>query len=1020
MRLITSVLARVAALVAVVAVLVGVPLVALRLTGALSDASPSSSWTTGRLDDGAVLQIAAVVFLGLWGWFAAVAVSETVAVMRHRRSPRTVGLRPVPASPAGWVRRLVRVVLLSSGAIVGPLAAGVITPMARPGLHVAEAMAPGAPVRMNEMEIRSNGRDTPYSVAVRLGDATLRDRIIELNHGRETPAGGRWTGGVFPGGMRVFVPEGALRTQQVTWVPYPVREGDSVYRIAAMLANGENRRVRELADLIIDRNMGNPMSDGRLFDDPSLLRVGWEIEVPLSAGSTAPAEVRAHIVERGESYWAIAEDVVGEEVPAAVAHLTTELVETNAPRFGRPDPTLLLVGDEVLVPIGDSAPLAAPPVPAPAPAPAPVPASPVETSEPPATPVLAQPAWPAPQPANVAASRSEGTTTSSIVSGLGGAVLLGAGSLGAVELRRRARLRRATSRSFVPAPAPEVVATERLLRTLDATDRALRLDLALRSAGHRLVGTGGYVIAAILTDEGDVTLLLDRSTHVPSAPWHLGAQGRWRLDAAVDDRTLIETARLAGQPCPALVHLGALLRDGGAPGAGDVFVDLEALGLLSIDGPDVERSEIIRAITASLGLSPVGETLHLVTHGLDDTTDLGGRSVQVDTLDAALDAAAALIGSVPAAGGQRRTFELRARGVGGEAWEPAIVVSAAPDIDGTIDREVLAMATGGRGLAVVVGRPLAGAPMRLTARADGWMLDPLGLLVLPSGVSAADVRRVRDLLDDVDRSLPIAAPSTVVTLPLDPFEEAPWSLVVRLLGPVGVSDRDGVDVIFERGKALELVAWMVGHRGASTRSAARAALWELDVRDATFSNVVSDARRALARTASPPAGDEWIGRTLTEHLPLHPLVVSDADLLRARLDGARGRSPREAIAVLRPGVELIAGMPFTGTDYLWPDAEGITSSLVVLATSAAAELARQHLALDDIEGVFWATGRGLAVLGGHEELIALRMRAHATRGNLAGVRHEWEFYERALDADPWSSGDPSPTLLSLRRELLAG
>jgi hypothetical protein len=60
------------------------------------------------------------------------------------------------------------------------------------------------------------------------------------------------------------------------------------------------------------------------------------------------------------------------------------------------------------------------------------------------------------------------------------------------------------------------------------------------------------------------------------------------------------------------------------------------------------------------------------------------------------------------------------------------------------------------------------------------------------------------------------------------------------------------------------------------------------------------------------------------------------------------------------------------------------------------------------------------VLGGHEELIALRMRAHATRGNLAGVRHEWEFYERALDADPWSSGDPSPTLLSLRRELLAG
>ena len=199
---------------------------------------------------------------------------------------------------------------------------------------------------------------------------------------------------------------------------------------------------------------------------------------------------------------------------------------------------------------------------------------------------------------------------------------------------------------------------------------------------------------------------------------------------------------------------------------------------------------------------------------------------------------------------------------------------------------------------------------------------------------------------------------------------------------------------------------------------ARATLWETAVRDATFANVVSEARRALGRAVPPADGEEWIGRTLTDHLPLHAAVVTDADVLRRRRDIARSLPPAEAIDVLSPGVGLISGAPFGGTDYLWTDAEGITSSLVLLSTGAAAELAAHHLALGDIDGVFRATGVGLEVLPGHEELIGLRMRAHARRGDLSGVRHEWEAYERALLADAWSSCDPSPKLVSLRRQLL--
>ncbi len=111
-------------------------------------------------------------------------------------------------------------------------------------------------------------------------------------------------------------------------------------------------------------------------------------------------------------------------------------------------------------------------------------------------------------------------------------------------------------------------------------------------------------------------------------------------------------------------------------------------------------------------------------------------------------------------------------------------------------------------------------------------------------------------------------------------------------------------------------------------------------------------------------------------------------------------------------------VPFAGSAFLWPDSEGWVSHLMLLVTSAAAEMARRSLEVGDADGVFWATGRGLSVLPGHEELIALRMRAHVASGDLAAVRSEWQSYERVLDADTWGDGEPSPKLASLRRELL--
>ncbi|HKA05136.1 MAG TPA: hypothetical protein VKD67_12435, partial [Acidimicrobiales bacterium] len=131
------------------------------------------------------------------------------------------------------------------------------------------------------------------------------------------------------------------------------------------------------------------------------------------------------------------------------------------------------------------------------------------------------------------------------------------------------------------------------------------------------------------------------------------------------------------------------------------------------------------------------------------------------------------------------------------------------------------------------------------------------------------------------------------------------------------------------------------------------------------------------------------------------------------------QSAADAVATLRPGLAAVADAPYAGTAWLWPDGAALPSHLTLLVTNAATEMAERCLAVGDLDGVFWATGQGMKVLPGHDSLVGLRMHAHAAAGNLAGVRHEFESYERVVTSDPWGDGSPSPQVVALRNQLLA-
>lgn len=286
---------------------------------------------------------------------------------------------------------------------------------------------------------------------------------------------------------------------------------------------------------------------------------------------------------------------------------------------------------------------------------------------------------------------------------------------------------------------------------------------------------------------------------------------------------------------------------------------------------------------------------------------------------------------------------------------------------------------------------------------------------------------VGDVVGDVDARAGVVAvaddtadtggPNDNGASDVDSNSDARSVVIVELLGEPRVRLADGTPVVFERAKSVELLAWLVTHRERSTRARARSALWDIRVQASTFSNVVSDARRSLGRAV--PIDDDWIPRTHTEDLSVIHGVVSDVELIAnaRRRAVAHADNPQGVIAELAPLLAGVRGMPFAGTAYLWPDAEGITSELVIEATSAAAELASAYLDVGDLDGVLRATALGLRVLPGHEELIGLRLRARAGLGDSAGLRQEWASYERIL-ADEWSGGEPAPELVELRTELL--
>lgn len=303
-----------------------------------------------------------------------------------------------------------------------------------------------------------------------------------------------------------------------------------------------------------------------------------------------------------------------------------------------------------------------------------------------------------------------------------------------------------------------------------------------------------------------------------------------------------------------------------------------------------------------------------------------------------------------------------------------------------------------------------------------WRLLPVDIPIDPVGGGADEIRRIRDLLGD---SLPaIRIPEVEVSGSLESEAalkgtDPAWTFMACVLGPPRVVDRRFDAVEFERGKAEELVIWLAFHPHQRKRSLARTALWLSPVQDATFSNITAAARRSLNAVMRPPEGHNWVGITLSDDLPLADGFVTDVDVLRDAVDRARRHPEDQGCERLRDALQIVRGVPFAGSTYTWSDGIGMSGEAATLVVRAATMMAEMCQELGDMGGVYWATAKGLLALPGHEDLVAIRLRAHAEYGDRVAMRAEWESYRRAV-ASEWGDAEPSEKMMDLWRRLGVG
>ncbi|HEY1619398.1 MAG TPA: hypothetical protein VGG25_17380, partial [Streptosporangiaceae bacterium] len=604
-----------AALVALLALVAGLPVLLLALGGSplpghLPDAAQLGHGLLHRDSSSVVLAVVRDVTWLAWAAFTYAVLAEVQAAARRRTPPRLHlgGLQSV----AG--RLVALTVLTFTAAPVGTL-------LATPQLATAAMItaAPHAGPLALDSSVQAAAAPAAASAAPAPGD---------------TAPAGTAPAGTAPAGTAaagtVSAQEDAVSSQRMSMGYYQlvtVRPGECLWTIAQHYL-GDGDRYTEIVSL----NLGHDMGSGQVFSDPSVVWPGWVLHVP-AAGPSAQHH------EGGQG------DTSGSR-PAGGTHAGHP---SHHQHYRQPHHAASPAGNDhgsthTSVPV------------------------PAATGD-------GQGSTTQTLSSDGSAVHSPQQSRLLLIAAFGTGVLAGGAAVSLSRLRHRQRQARRRGRRIpLPASAPVAEAEQRLNLTA-AYEPVSALRDVLHGLGAGLVAAGAQLpdITALRLQPAYLDVLLaSPAAEPPPAPFSVpgGYQGMaWRMWLADEQEA---------HPDPAGDLLPGLLTIGSAAG-GYLLVDLEHLQVTEVAGPPALAGALLRSAAAELTAGQLAGWYDLILVGYPELEAFGGRGTCCESLDAALDLLAAKAVTLRRRLGDAPLADVRYHRLtepGDEDWALTLLVSA--------------------------------------------------------------------------------------------------------------------------------------------------------------------------------------------------------------------------------------------------------------------------------------------------------------------------------------------------------
>ncbi|MBW3643559.1 MAG: bacterial transcriptional activator domain-containing protein, partial [Actinobacteria bacterium] len=606
---------------------------------------------------------------------------------------------------------------------------------------------------------------------------------------------------------------------------------------------------------------------------------------------------------------------------------------------------------------------------------------------------------------------------------IGVPALVATGVIMRLGLLRRLQLRRRTPERSLPEPDPGLEPLERRLRAIAADEVVEWVELTLRLLTLRISQAEYEVVPKVVVvraGEFGIEVLLDQPCSPAPEGFEIDDDARvWRVAADMEVDVVRDLVASAPVISPALVTLGM------SP-EGPVLVDLETLGVLSVEGDEQRVRSFLAGVALQLATASWSE---LEVAVLED--DLGVAALErgpscSDVEELVKRVATSARGTAGALDSLASTTAARVAEADADTWAPVVAVVGPARREEAVDQVVQVLGAPGRGGALVAAGPVRDATWRLSISAAGQaVLSPLGLEVDISAVDSDAVVACSQLLEVaaeegdnaplVDLVTESARHQAAVGSP-GPVDDSaalgqqrlleppgPEDVVVRVLGRPEVIGWDSP----AGPKTAEIVAYLAVHDDPVPIERFRDAMWPLGARESsadddatkvasawaepvsqqTVKSALWRARRALGFDAEgrphlPPTKGGLLG-------PLGPGVRRDWSEFRALVALSQRQPRHEAMQSLRAALERVRGAPFSyvpeGT-HDWAASERIAANIEIAVGDAAHRLCRWALEQGDDELAMWATHQGLLASPGHEALYRDRMEAAAASGDPTRLR----------------------------------